>query len=314
MGNLCNGSIKYEDISSSFDSLELRQLNLDDLKTTTNNFNPKLRLGEGSSGVIFKGWIDKTTNLPTKQGKGIPIAIKRYKPEGFRGRDGWQSEMKHASRLRHENIVKLVGYCSGFGEYLLAYEYMHEGSLANHLFNGKEQTISWASRVNIATDVARALTFLHGLEKPVIYRDLKSSHILLNKDLKAKLSDFGLAIEGLNGENSSISVEVLGTSGFCDPYYLRTGHLGVKTDVYGFGVILQELISGERVRKIMKENRQFECKIDSRIEENYNEKEAKDIFNLSLKCMSYDPIERPAMANVLDSLHEIIKIPKITKE
>ncbi|MBA0558092.1 hypothetical protein Golob_015126 [Gossypium lobatum] len=204
-------------------SSSLKSFSFSDLKNATKNFRSETLLGEGGFGCVFKGWIDENTFAPTKPGTGIVVAIKKLKLESFQGHKEWLAEVNYLGQLRHENLVKLIGYCVEFENRLLVYEFMPKGSLENHLFKKGVQPISWATRMHIARQVAQGLTFLHSLDANVIFRDLKASNILLDSDYNAKLSDFGLARDGPTGDNTHVSTRVVGTQGYAAPEYVATG-------------------------------------------------------------------------------------------
>uniref|UniRef100_A0A453SMX2 non-specific serine/threonine protein kinase n=1 Tax=Aegilops tauschii subsp. strangulata TaxID=200361 RepID=A0A453SMX2_AEGTS len=151
-----------------------------------------------------------------------------------------QTEVSCLGQYSHPNLVELIGYCYDDDHRLLVYEFMAKGSLENHLFR-RACTLSWTTRVRIALDVARGLAYLHGAARPIIYRDFKTSNILLDADFGAKLSDFGLAKEGPVGGKTHVSTRVMGTYGYAAPEYMATGHLTAMSDVYGFGVVLLEM-------------------------------------------------------------------------
>ncbi|KAG0479099.1 hypothetical protein HPP92_013818 [Vanilla planifolia] len=154
------GSFKSD---ASLPSSSLKLFTLNDLKVATKNFRSDSYLGEGGFGIVFKGWIDENSHAPTKPGVGIVVAIKKLKRESFQGHKEWLAEVTYLGQLHHKNLVKLIGYCSESDGKLLVYEYMQRGSLENHLFRRGAQPIPWATRVNIAIDVAHGLSFLHGL-------------------------------------------------------------------------------------------------------------------------------------------------------
>ncbi|KAL2333392.1 hypothetical protein Fmac_014605 [Flemingia macrophylla] len=201
--------------------------------------------GRVSFGSVFKGWIDEKTLAPTKPRTGMAIAVKRNDQEGRQRYSEWLTEIKYLGQLCHPNLVKLIGYASGTIHRSLVYEFMAKGSLHSHLHAASEcETLSWTICMKVALDTAKALAFLH--EVHLIYRDFKSSNILLDTNYNAKLSNFGLVING--AEEDEISTSLAGTVGYFDPAYFRTGLLSKKSDVYGFGVVLLELTSGKRVK------------------------------------------------------------------
>ncbi|KAF3322619.1 protein kinase 2B [Carex littledalei] len=303
----------------------LKSFSLSDLKSATKNFGSSAYLGEGGFGCVYKGWIDDNTLSPTKPGTGIVVAIKKLKRESYQGQKEWMTEVRYLGELHHENLVKLVGYCSESDNKLLVYEYMPKGSLENHLFRRGMQPISWNMRVNIAIDVARGLSFLHNLENQVIFRDLKSSNVLLDSDFKAKLSDFGLARNGPTGDKSHVSTKVVGTRGYAAPEYIATGHLSSKSDIYSFGVVLLELLTGKRAldeergaadetlvdwaKPYLNEKRKIFRIMDTRLGGQYSKKQAQSIASWAIECLHSDPRNRPNMSDVLPEL-ELLKNAK----
>uniref|UniRef100_A0A0D9X333 non-specific serine/threonine protein kinase n=1 Tax=Leersia perrieri TaxID=77586 RepID=A0A0D9X333_9ORYZ len=292
----------------------LKSFNMSDLRAATKNFGSNSFLGEGGFGCVYKGWIDEITLAPTKPGVGKMVAIKKLKKESFQGHKEWLAEVTYLGQLHHENLVNLVGYCSDSdSNKLLVYEYMLRGSLENHLFRRGTQPLSWPMRVNIAVDVARGLSFLHGLENPIIFRDLKSSNVLLAGDYRAKLSDFGLARNGPTGDKSHVSTRVVGTRGYAAPEYVATGHLSVKSDVYSFGVVLLELLTGRRAadgdvmlvewaRPYIGDRRKVSRVMDTRLGGQYPKRQAHDVAALAMRCLHHDPRHRPAMPEALQHL------------
>ncbi|XP_073219419.1 probable serine/threonine-protein kinase PIX13 isoform X2 [Cicer arietinum] len=295
-----------------------------DLKSATRNFRPDTLLGEGGFGRVYKGWLDEKNLTPAKPGSGIMVAIKKLNSESTQGFQEWQSEVNFLGRLSHPNLVKLLGYCWDDEELLLVYEFMAKGSLENHLFrrNPNIEPLSWNTRIKIAIGAARGLAFLHDSEKQVIYRDFKASNILLDGSFNAKISDFGLAKLGPSGEQSHVTTRVMGTYGYAAPEYIATGHLYVKSDVYGFGVVLLEMLSGMRAldrtrppgqqnlvewgKPLLSNKKKLKNIMDGKIEGQYSQKAAIQAAQLSLKCLENDPKQRPSMKDVLESL-EIIE-------
>ncbi|PIA38778.1 hypothetical protein AQUCO_02700169v1 [Aquilegia coerulea] len=205
-------------------SSNLKSFSFSELKNATRNFRPDSVLGEGGFGSVFKGWIDENALTATKPGTGIVIAVKRLNQEGFQGHREWLVEVNYLGQLYHPNLVRLIGYCLEDEHRLLVYEFMPRGSLKNHLFRRGSyfQPLSWSLRMKVALGAAKGLAFLHSAETKVIYRDFKTSNILLDSNYNAKLSDFGLAKDGPTGDKSHVSTRVMATYGYAAPEYLAT--------------------------------------------------------------------------------------------
>ncbi|KAJ4714366.1 Protein kinase [Melia azedarach] len=305
------------------ETLSLKVFSFAELKAATKNFKPDTLLGEGGFGKVYKGWVDERTLAPSKSGLGMVVAIKKLNPESMQGFEEWQSEVNFLGRLSHPNLVKLLGYCWEDKELLLVYEFMQKGSLENHLFrrNPSIQPLSWDIRLKIAIGAARGLAFLHTSEKKVIYRDFKASNILLDGSYNAKIADFGLAKLGPAGGESHVSTRVMGTYGYAAPEYVATGHLYVKSDVYGFGVVLLELLTGLRTldtgrpsgkhnlvewaKPMLSQRKKLKTIMDGRIEGQYSSKAAVQAAQLTLKCLEPDPKRRPSMKEVVEVLEQI---------
>ncbi|KAH7678096.1 Non-specific serine/threonine protein kinase protein [Dioscorea alata] len=304
-------------------SSNVKSFTFNDLKMATRNFRPDSVLGEGGFGSVFKGWIDEHTLAAAKAGTGIIIAVKRLNQEGFQGHKEWLAEVNYLGQLYHPNLVKLIGYCLEDEHRLLVYEFMPRGSLENHLFRRGSyfQPLSWNLRMKVALGAARGLAFLHSAENQVIYRDFKTSNVLLDSDYNAKLSDFGLAKDGPTGDKSHVSTRVMGTQGYAAPEYLATGHLTSKSDVYSFGVVLLEMLSGRRAvdknrppgehilvewaRPYLTSKRRFFRVLDSRLEGQYSLGGAQAVAALALQCLSTDSRFRPNMDEVVLALEQL---------
>ncbi|XP_019435802.1 PREDICTED: probable serine/threonine-protein kinase PBL11 isoform X3 [Lupinus angustifolius] len=296
----------------------LRIFTFVELKAATRNFRPDTVLGEGGFGKVYKGWLDEKANSKN----GTIIAVKKLNSESVQGIEEWQSEVTFLGRLSHPNLVKLLGYCLEETELLLVYEFMQKGSLENHLFGrgSSVQPLLWDIRLKIAIGAARGLAFLHTSEK-VIYRDFKASNILLDGSYNAKISDFGLAKLGPSASQSHVTTRVMGTYGYAAPEYVATGHLYVKSDVYGFGVVLVEMLTAQRaldptrpsaqlnltdwVKPYLHDRRKLKSIMDSRLEGKYPSKAAFRIAQLALKCLAPEHKQRPSMNEVLESLERI---------
>ncbi|PON44738.1 Mitogen-activated protein kinase kinase kinase [Parasponia andersonii] len=304
-------------------SSNMKSFSLNELKTATRNFHPDHMVGEGRFGSVFKGWIDEYSLKPTKPGTGSVIAVKRLNQEGFQGRKEWSSEINYLGQLKHPNIVKLIGYCLEDGHRLLVYEFLSRGSLDNHLFTRASyfQPLSWSLRMKVALDAAKALEFLHSDEARVIYRDFKTSNILLDSNYNAKLSDFGLAKDGPAGDRSHVSTRVMGTYGYAAPEYMATGHLTARSDVYSFGVVLLEMLSSLRAvdrNRPAGEQRLVEWAkpylaskqkvlqiLDARIEGQYSPGGALKAAKIASQCISTEPKYRPTMKEVVKALEQL---------
>lgn len=304
-------------------SSNLKSFTFNNLKTATRNFRPDSVLGEGGFGCVFKGWIDENSFTAAKPGTGIVIAVKRLNQEGLQGHKEWLAEINYLGQLYHPNLVKLIGYCLEDDQRLLVYEFMPRGSLENHLFRRASyiQPLSWNYRMKIALGAAKGLAFLHSDEAKVIYRDFKTSNILLDSKFNAKLSDFGLAKDGPTGEKSHVSTRVMGTYGYAAPEYMATGHLTTKSDVYSFGVVLLEMISGKRVmdnnrppgeqnlvewaKRYLTSKRKVLHVFDARIEGQYSFGIALKVANLAIQCLSVEPRFRPNMDKVVRILEQL---------
>lgn len=299
-------------------SSQLRKFSFNELKSATRNFRPESILGEGGFGCVFKGWINENGTAPVKPGTGLSVAVKTLNHDGLQGHKEWLAEVNYLGDLLHPNLVKLIGYCIEDDQRLLVYEFMPRGSLENHLFR-RSLPLPWSVRMKVLLGAAKGLTFLHEeTERPVIYRDFKTSNILLDADYNAKLSDFGLAKDGPEGDKTHVSTRVMGTYGYAAPEYVMTGHLTSRSDVYSFGVVLLEMITGRRsmdknrpngehnlvewARPYLGERRRFYRLIDPRLEGHFSIKGAQKAAQLAAHCLSRDPKARPLMSEVVDTL------------
>nr|AMM43018.1 LRR-RLK [Vernicia montana] len=209
------------------------------LRNVTKNFASENELGRGGFGVVYKGELDDGTKIAVKRMEAGVISNKAF--------DEFQAEIAVLSKVRHRHLVSLLGYSIEGNERILVYEYMPQGALSKHLFHWKSlklEPLSWKRRLNIALDVARGVEYLHNLaHRSFIHRDLKSSNILLGDDFRAKVSDFGLVKLAPDGEKSVVT-RLAGTFGYLAPEYAVTGKITTKADVFSFGVVLMELLTG----------------------------------------------------------------------
>ncbi|KAL5712722.1 putative serine/threonine-protein kinase pbl15 [Ranunculus cassubicifolius] len=288
---------------------------LSELRAITQNFSSSYLLGEGGFGTVHKGYMDDSL----RQGlKAQAVAVKLLDIQGLQGHREWLAEVIFLGQLKHPHLVKLIGYCCENEERLLVYEFMPRGSLENHLFKRLSIPMSWGTRLKIAIGAAKGLAFLHGAQQPVIYRDFKTSNVLLDSDFTAKLSDFGLAKMGPEGSDTHVTTRVMGTYGYAAPEYVNTGHLTTKSDVYSFGVVLLELLTGRRsmdktkpkteqnlvdwARPYLTSSRRLRCIMDPKLGGQYSVKAARGIASLALQCVSLNPKSRPRMPSVVEVL------------
>ncbi|BAF12085.1 probable serine/threonine-protein kinase PBL15 [Oryza sativa Japonica Group] len=303
--------------------LQLYSFSFSELRSITHDFSSSYLLGEGGFGAVHKGFVDAGMRpglLPQ------PVAVKQLDIAGLQGHREWLAEVIFLGQFRHPHLVKLLGYCCEDEERLLVYEFMPRGSLENHLFKRISATVPWGTRLKIAIGAAKGLAFLHGASTPVIYRDFKASNILLDSEFTAKLSDFGLAKMGPEGSETHVTTRVMGTHGYAAPEYVMTGHLNIKSDVYSYGVVLLELLTGRRAmehvrgrslhadqvvkivdwtRPYLGSSRRLRCIMDPRLAGHYSVKAARAVAHLAVQCTSPQPRDRPRMAAVVDALERL---------
>ncbi|KAJ9687934.1 hypothetical protein PVL29_013924 [Vitis rotundifolia] len=312
------GSMLSEDLSTSLAGSNLYAFTLAELKVICQNFSSNNFIGEGGFGPVHKGFIDDKLRPGLK---AQPVAVKLLDLEGLQGHREWLTEVIFLGQLRHPHLVKLIGYCCEDEHRLLVYEYMPRGSLENQLFRRYSVSLPWSTRMKIALGAAKGLAFLHEAEKPVIYRDFKASNILLDSDHTPKLSDFGLAKDGPEGDDTHVSTRVMGTQGYAAPEYIMTGHLTAMSDVYSFGVVLLELLTGRRsvdktrpnreqnlaewARPQLNDSRKLPRIMDPRLEGQYSEAGAQKAAALAYQCLSHRPKHRPTMSTVVMTLEPL---------
>ncbi|RDY09640.1 putative serine/threonine-protein kinase PBL26, partial [Mucuna pruriens] len=283
-----------------------------ELATITKNFRKECLIGEGGFGRVYKGKLEKTNQ---------EVAVKQLDRNGLQGNREFLVEVLMLSLLHHQNLVNLIGYCADGDQRLLVYEYMPLGSLEDHLLDlpPQQKPLEWFTRMKVALEAAKGLEYLHDkANPPVIYRDLKSSNILLDRDFNAKLSDFGLAKLGPTGDKSHVSSRVMGTYGYCAPEYQRTGQLTVKSDVYSFGVVLLELITGKRAidntrttrehnlvswaYPIFKDPHRYKELEDPLLKGNFPVRSLHQAVAVAAMCLNEEPSVRPLISDVVTAL------------
>ncbi|XP_008788816.1 calmodulin-binding receptor-like cytoplasmic kinase 3 [Phoenix dactylifera] len=290
-------------------------LGINQIIKATRNFSPSLKLGEGGFGAVYRAVLPD----------GQVVAIKRAKQEQIPAlRDEFSNEVELLAKVEHRNLVRLLGYTDKGNERIIITEYVPNGTLREHLDGHHGKILDFNQRLEIAIDVAHALTYLHlYAEKTIIHRDVKSSNILLTESYRAKVSDFGFARTGpTDTEQTHISTKVKGTAGYLDPEYLRTYQLTPKSDVFSFGILLIEIFSGRRpvelrrekderitVRWAFKKYNEGNLRdiLDPLMEEVIDEQVLGNILSLAFECVAPTRADRPDMKEVGEQLWEIRK-------
>ncbi|KAI3809620.1 hypothetical protein L1987_19216 [Smallanthus sonchifolius] len=288
--------------------LQTGYFNLRQIKTATHNFDPANKIGEGGFGPVYKGVLTD----------GSEIAVKQLSARSKQGNREFVTEIGMISALQHPNLVKLFGCCIEGKELLLIYEYLENNSLARALFGREDQKLNldWATRKKICIGIARGLAYLHEESRlKIVHRDIKATNVLLDKDLNAKISDFGLAKLD-EEENTHISTRIAGTIGYMAPEYAMRGYLTDKADVYSFGVVALEIVSGKsntnyRPKEefvylldwayVLQEQGNLLDLVDPSLGK-YSKDEAMKMLYLALLCTNPSPTLRPPMSAVVKML------------
>ncbi|KAK1301634.1 putative LRR receptor-like serine/threonine-protein kinase [Acorus calamus] len=301
----------------------LKRFRFRELQLATDNFNPKNILGQGGFGVVYRGCLRN----------GSVIAVKRLKDPNYTGELQFQTEVEMIGLALHRNLLRLYGFCMTSNERLLVYPFMPNGSVADCLRDCRcreNQSLNWSKRIQIALGAARGLLYLHEQCNPkIIHRDVKAANILLDESYEAVVGDFGLA-KLLDRRDSHVTTAVRGTVGHIAPEYLSTGQSSEKTDVYGFGILLLELITGQKTFgagnghlqkgmildwvKTMHEEKSLEVLVDKDQNGSYNPAELEDAVGLALHCTQSHPNLRPKMSEVVKVLEGIAGLAEHTEE
>ncbi|KAL2528161.1 receptor-like protein kinase 1 [Forsythia ovata] len=306
---------RYKKISSKYGNVELiedvglRAFTYGELVQATDDF--KEELGRGASGTVYKGILMNNGNI---------VAVKRLEKEMAEGEKEFQTEMKVIGKTYHRNLVRLLGYCLEGSKWLLVYEYMSNGSLADILFNPKNRPC-WEERIRIASDIARGILYLHEeCETQIIHCDIKPQNILMDEHRCAKISDFGLA-KLLKQDQTNTYTGIRGTRGYVAPEWHRKLPVTVKADVYSFGIVLLEITCGRRsVDWSLSEDEAileewvyniYEAKEISKLvgDEEVDEKKLERIIKIGIWCIQDEPTLRPSMKKVLLMLEGTVDIP-----
>ncbi|XVF42957.1 hypothetical protein PTKIN_Ptkin02bG0001600 [Pterospermum kingtungense] len=281
----------------------------EELAEATNGFSDQNLLGEGGFGAVYKGCLPD----------GTEVAVKQLKIGGGQGEREFKAEVGIISRIHHRHLVSLVGYCISENQRLLIYDYVPNNTLYFHLHGENRPVLDWAIRVKIAAGAARGIAYLHEDCHPrIIHRDIKSSNILLDNNFEARVSDFGLAKLALDA-NTHVTTRVMGTFGYMAPEYASSGKLTEKSDVFSFGVVLLELITGRKpvdasqplgdeslvewARPLLShalDTEDFEGLADPKLGRNYVESEMFRMIQAAAACVRHSAAKRPQMGQVVN--------------
>ncbi|KAL2496242.1 G-type lectin S-receptor-like serine/threonine-protein kinase [Forsythia ovata] len=309
--------IKRTTGGSNNKDFELPLFDLSTISKATNNYSIDNKLGEGGYGPVYKGVL----------GNGQDIAVKRLSKTSMQGIEEFKNEVICIAKLEHRNLVKLLGCCIQGEEKMLIYEYMPNRSLDLILFDQIRSTIlDWPKRLQVVNGVARGLMYIHQDSRlRIIHRDLKASNILLDTDMNPKISDFGIARCFPGNETEDETSRVIGTYGYMSPEYAVHGRFSVKSDVFSFGVLVLEIVSGKKnsgffgedqhlnllghAWTLYKEERSLEL-VDPYLCDSANPNEVVRIIHVGLLCVQQCPDDRPSMASVVGMLGNEVALPQ----
>ncbi|XP_057463255.1 cysteine-rich receptor-like protein kinase 25 isoform X1 [Actinidia eriantha] len=305
------GNIKSSqpDIPTKGDGkIDLPLFDVATIAEATNNFSTSNKIGEGGFGPVFKGQLST----------GQVIAVKRNSENSKQGLRELKNEVILFSKLQHRNLVKLLGGCIQGEETMLIYEYMPNGSLNSFIFGNKRNSLTWSIRFNIIVGIARGLLYLHRDSRlRIIHRDLKASNVLLDSEMSPKIADFGCARAFGGDQLSEKTKRVIGTYGYMPPEYVIDGLFSIKSDVFSFGVLVLEIVTGKRNRefrhsdhgltllghvwKLWVEGKALEL-VDEQMEDLFPASEVVKCIQVGLLCVQHRPEDRPTMPLVLLAL------------
>ncbi|EES08788.1 cysteine-rich receptor-like protein kinase 10 [Sorghum bicolor] len=289
----------------SIESIESLLIDLPTLRLATNNFAENNKLGEGGFGSVYKG------TLPSSQ----EIAVKRLSHSSRQGIGELKNELVLIAKLQHKNLVRLVGVCLQEDEKLLVYEYLPNRSLDTFLFDSERRKgLGWGTRFTIINGVARGLQYLHeDSQLKIVHRDLKASNVLLDADMNPKISDFGLARLFEGDQSQETTKRVVGTYGYMAPEYALRGQYSIKSDIYSFGVLILEIITGRRNSDSYSSDEAVDLPslvwehwrmksimeiIDPYLRSASSEDEIVRCIHIGLLCVQEDPLDRPTISSI----------------
>ncbi|XP_057749781.1 nodulation receptor kinase-like [Arachis stenosperma] len=301
-------------------SISIQAFTLEYIEVATEKYN--ILIGEGGFGSVYRGTLEN----------GQVVAVKVRSATSTQGTREFDNELNLLSAIRHENLVPLLGYCNENDQQILVYPFMSNGSLQDRLYGepAKRKILDWPTRLSIALGAARGLAYLHSFpERSVIHRDVKSSNILLDHSMCAKVADFGFSKYAPQEGDSAVSLEVRGTAGYLDPEYYTTQQLSAKSDVFSFGVVLLEIVSGREPLNIHRPRNEWslvewakpyiraskiEEIVDPGIKGGYHAEAMWRVLEVALQCVEPFSTNRPAMDDVMRELEDALIIENNASE
>ncbi|CAL5408446.1 unnamed protein product [Camellia sinensis] len=299
------GSIAEDNVGSEITTEQSLQYDLGTIQSATNNFSDQNKIGQGGFGHVYKGILPN----------GSEIAVKRLSQNSGQGAEEFKNEVALVAKLQHRNLVRLLGFCLEGEEKILIYEFVPNKSLDYLLFDPQEEKLNWSKRYKIIGGIARGMLYLHEDSRlRIVHRDLKASNVLLDENINAKISDFGMArIVGVDQTQGNTS-RIVGTFGYMPPEYVMHGQFSVKSDVFSFGVLILEIISGKKISnfyqssyaedlfsyawKLWRDGTPLKL-MDPNLEESYSRNEVTRCIHIGLLCVQENINARPSMAAVV---------------